>query len=115
MTLTHGIHHRSTIAYGDDVGLDQFATSIAALAGDMTAPMAALEKALTDFVENLNATYGVDAYSEDRLLREKASSLGYDDLIEFRSKLEWLIGERMIELHVSRLSAAERIRSKTAA
>lgn len=109
MTPSHGAEYRIAETGSNDLGLEQFATSIAALAGDLTNPDTALDKALSGFVDNLNAAHGEQAYNTERLLEEKAASLGYHDLREFRRQLEWLIGERMIELHVSRLSAAQRL------
>jgi len=109
MTPSHEAQHPVAETGGNDLGLEQFATSIAALAGEETTPVSALDKAVEDFVANLNAAQGGHGYNKDRLLQEKAASLGYRDVSEFRRRLEWLIGERMIELHVSRLSVAQRV------
>lgn len=101
MTYLESLHVQTIRPECNDLGLEQFATSVAALAGDTTAPIAALEKAIASFVENLNAMYGADTYNKERLLHEKAKELGFEDLTEFRRRLERMIGERMIELHIS--------------
>lgn len=93
----------------DQLGLEHFATSIAALAQGNISPIAVLEQVLGTIVENLNSLEGTPTtYSIDRLMLEKANAYGFSTVAEFHQCLVRLISDRMIDLEFSRLSADQR-------
>lgn len=108
MTFTARIHDISSPSLIDFEALDQFATSVAAMATLDATPLAVLENVLSTIAENLNASHHCTRYSSEGLLREKAQRYGYEDISLFRRHIVKLIGERMIDLQISQLSAIQR-------
>ena len=92
----------------DQLALDQFATTIAALAQDGSSPTAVLNHVLEAIAANLNETSCYGYYSSERILQERASQIGYRNLHQFRRDLLQTIEDRMHDLRFSRLSASAR-------
>lgn len=105
----HPIIPRRSVDHSIDYeALDQFATSVAAMATLDATPLAVLENVLGTIAENLNASLHCTRFSAEGLLLEKALRYGYDDVALFRRHIVKLIGERMIDLQISQLSAIQR-------
>ena len=101
---SHWVFHDSI----DREGLEQFATSIAALATSEATPSEVLETVVGSIIENLNESVHTKRYTSYSLLQEKALHYGFHDITPFKRELLKLIGERMIDLHISQLSATQR-------
>lgn len=92
----------------DYIGLEQFATSIAALANGEARPIEVLENVLSSIAENLNASTTEPHYSPETVMSEKAHELGFQDMELFREEACRLIAHSMIDLELSKLSAKHR-------
>lgn len=102
--------HNGTV---DQEKLEQFATSIAAMATHEATPLAILGNVLNTIAENLNASTGENRYNAETILQERAQELGFEDVPMFRREIVRLVGQRIIDLEVSKLSAYQRqIRQK---
>lgn len=92
----------------DHLGLEQFATSIAALAQADLPPLAVLEQVMATIVDNLNSLGSGTGYSIEQLMHEKAAAYGFASVADFHQSLVKLIAERMVDLQISQLNAEQR-------
>ena len=102
--------HRGAFAQEslDLQALEQFATSIAALARDEARPTEVLSSVLQTIAENLNACSAGPRRDKDSILLEKALQIGYQNPRQLEQDLLHLIGERMLDLRGCHLTAIER-------
>lgn len=92
----------------DLLALEQFATSIAALANQEAHPVEILDSVLQTIAENMNASCDGIYHDKQQILSEKAEQIGYSNYYSFQQDLLYLIGRRMADLRHSRLTAAQR-------
>ena len=92
----------------DYIGLEQFATSIAALANGETRPLDVLENVLSSIAENLNASTEQSTNSTETVMSEKAHELGFQNMEALREEACRLIAHSMVDLELSKLSAQHR-------
>lgn len=92
----------------DLLALEQFATSIAALATEQARPTEVLDNVLATIAENMNAGRGTARHDKHQILREKAMQVGYANYRRFEQDLLCLIGERLEDLRYCHLTAADR-------
>jgi hypothetical protein len=88
--------------------MEQFATSIAALAEQQTSPETVLYDVLSAIAENMRASGRHEEVTVESILEEKAHQAGYGNLQHFHTDLLHLIREQMVGLQLSRLTASHR-------
>ncbi|GEM_PF-5095439 len=89
----------------DSIGLDQFATTVAAMAHHETSPAQILETVLASIAENLNAASGRTDHDAESVLREKAHALGFNDMTCFLHEVNSRIATSIVDLQISKLSS----------
>ncbi|GEM_PF-3673321 len=88
--------------------MEQFATTIAALAPKIAPPEDMLQDVLQSITESMQRAGTRQAITPDMILEEKARQAGYTNLQHFHTDLLHQIRKQMLGLQLSELTATHR-------